>query len=77
MAAGKSREMYWSRRPQGSAGPAEAAAHQYHVQRAIDLSAGSEWTDMGPVITDASGQGEFVDSNAPAGQAFYRIARPQ
>jgi hypothetical protein len=50
----------------------------YHVERANVLSGdGTGWSDLGSVTTDESGQGEYIDSSAPADQAFYRIARPQ
>ena len=50
-----------------------SAASTYAVERAASLqSVGTVWTNIGSVATDASGQGEFTDTNPTAGQGYYR-----
>jgi hypothetical protein len=47
-----------------------ASNHTYQVQRALALQTG--WTNIGSATTDASGHGEFTDTNPAADHAFYR-----
>ena len=42
----------------------------YTLQRAESLA--GPWVDLGSVTVDVSGSGTLVDSNPPAGNAFYR-----
>ncbi len=42
----------------------------YQIERAHDILGG--WANIGSATTDASGQGQFTDSNAPADHGFYR-----
>jgi hypothetical protein len=49
------------------------AASTYAVERAAGLqNAGTVWTKIGTTTTDNAGQGEFTDTNPPAGQGYYR-----
>jgi len=48
--------------------------YTYAIQRTSTLSNGVlSWSDLGSVVTDNSGFGEFPDTTYPAGQAFYRV----
>jgi subtilisin-like proprotein convertase family protein len=51
--------------------------YTYQIERASSLqNSGTVWTNIGTATTDASGQGEFTDSNPPATQAYYRTVSP-
>ena len=54
-----------------------SAASTYAVERAAGLqSVGTVWTKIGTATTDNAGQGEFTDTNPPAGQGYYRMVSP-
>jgi len=49
----------------------------YQVQRAVALQgSATAWEKIGAITTDASGQGEFTDTNPPLGQGYYRTMSP-
>src|SRR5262249_24854993 len=48
--------------------------YTYHIERAAGLpGSGVTWVEIGSTTTDNTGAGVFVDTNPPAGQAFYRV----
>jgi hypothetical protein len=49
----------------------------YHLERTSALRpSGTTWTNLGTAATDTAGQGSFTDTNAPAGQGYYRAVWP-
>jgi len=55
-----------------------SAGQTYQLQRTTALQAsGTVWTNIGSASTDAAGQGEFTDTDAPLPHAFYRAAPPE
>jgi autotransporter-associated beta strand protein len=53
---------------------AATPAYSYRIQRAENL--GGPWIDVTTVVGAEKGYVEFEDTNAPAGQAFYRTVTP-
>jgi hypothetical protein len=54
-----------------------SANHTYQIERAAALqNGGMAWTNIGSATTDATGQGEFTDTEAPVAQGFYRTVSP-
>jgi alpha-glucosidase len=53
---------------------AVAPGHSYRVQRATDLA--GPWLDIGTLSGPATGLAEFIDTNAPTPQSFYRTVAP-
>jgi hypothetical protein len=54
-----------------------SANHTYQIERAAALqNGGMAWTNIGSATTDATGQGEFTDTDAPLAQGFYRTVSP-
>jgi predicted alpha-1,6-mannanase (GH76 family) len=51
-----------------------APGHTYRLQRASNLT--GPWTDIGTLTGPATGQAEFVDTNPPSLQFFYRTISP-
>ena len=50
-----------------------SANYAYRVERAAGLQGGGTlWSNIGAATTDNAGQGEFTDTQPPAGQAYYR-----
>jgi hypothetical protein len=50
-----------------------SANRTYQVERTAGLQAnGTVWETIGSATTDGVGQGEFTDTNPPAGQGYYR-----
>jgi hypothetical protein len=48
--------------------------NSYRLQRATDLT--GSWTDIATITGPANAYVEYVDTNAPAGTAFYRTVTP-
>ncbi len=48
-------------------------AHQYTIQRAP--SVGGDWGDLTPIIAPVDGLIDFVDTQRPPSEAFYRAAQ--
>ena len=51
-----------------------APGYSYRVQRAANLI--GPWADIGTLIGVVSGVSEFLDTNAPTGNSFYRTVTP-
>lgn len=51
-----------------------APGRTYRLQRAPRLN--GPWTDIGTLTGPATGQAEFVDTNPPTSQSFYRTVSP-
>lgn len=47
----------------------------YRVQRATTII-NPQWTTLASVTTDASGNGQHLDTAPPPGGAFYRTVSP-
>jgi hypothetical protein len=47
----------------------------YGVQFSSTLSS-SSWSNIGPVTTNGTGVGQYVDSAHPSGSGFYRLIYP-
>jgi hypothetical protein len=53
------------------------AAQTYQIERAsVLLNTGTVWTNIGSATTDAAGQAEFTDTDAPETSGFYRVVSP-
>jgi hypothetical protein len=54
-----------------------SAGQTYQFERTSALqNSGTVWTNIGSAMTDAAGQGEFIDTSAPPGNGFYRAVSP-
>jgi hypothetical protein len=54
---------------------AGGANSTYQIQRAVALQpSGTVWTNIGSATTDSAGNGQFIDTNPPQAQGYYRTA---
>jgi alpha-glucosidase len=51
-----------------------APGYSYRLQRATNLV--GPWTDIGTLTGPETGVGEFIDTNSPTAQSFYRTVAP-